>query len=168
MKKNKKTIVSAVSAFALLLNLFLPAAAWAYTVSLPSLTNGGSMNIDVNEILQEANYSSITNLAQTASSDITKSTEQRFGINDNVWRAGQRKATAPRMELFFDNTNPKVGEKVTAHAVPEFFKNDPQNLYYTWYIMHTTDGKFNQRPTAYLRGKKKRPRSWRAETMIPT
>ncbi|MCX6762738.1 MAG: hypothetical protein NT093_03065 [Candidatus Moranbacteria bacterium] len=154
MKKNKKTIVSAVSAFALLLNLFLPAAAWAYTVSLPSLTNGGSMNIDVNEILQEANYSSITNLAQNASTDITKSTEQRFGINDNVWRAGQRKATAPRMELFFDNTNPKVGEKVTAHAVPEFFKNDPQNLYYTWYIMHTTDGKIQSATNSISEGKK--------------
>jgi hypothetical protein len=154
MKKNKKIIVSAVSALALLLNLFLPAAALAYTVGLPSLTYGGSVNIDVNKILQEANYSSITQIAQDSSSDITQSTEQRFGINDNIWRTGQRKVTAPRMELFFDNTNPKVGEKVTAHAVPEFFKNDPQNLYYTWYIIHTKDGKIQTATNIIADGKK--------------
>lgn len=154
MKKNKKVIVSMFSVFALLLNLFLPAAALAYTVSLPSLMNGGSMDIDVNEILQEANYSSITQIAQDASTDITKSTEQRYGITDDIWRTALRKATAPRTELFFDNTNPKVGEKVTAHAIPEFFKNDPQNIYYTWYIIHTKDGKIQTATNSISEGKK--------------
>jgi len=154
MKKNKKIIVSMFSVFALLLNLFLPAASLAYTISLPSLLNGGSMDIDVNEILQEANYSSITQIAQDASTDITKSTEQRYGITDDIWRTALRKATTPRTELFFDNTNPKIGEKVTAHAIPEFFKNDPQNIYYTWYIIHTKDGKIQTATNSVSEGKK--------------
>lgn len=154
MKKNKKTIVSMFSVFALLLNLFLPATAWAYTVGLPSLSNGGSVNINVNDILQEANYSSISNLSQNASTDITQSTEQRYGVTEDVWRSAMRKGSAPRMEIFFDNTNPKPGEKVTAHAIPEFFKNDPQNLYYTWYIIHTTDGKIQSATNSIADGKK--------------
>jgi hypothetical protein len=133
MKKNKKIIVSAVSVLALLLNLFLPAAAWAYTLSLPSLTSGGSINIDVNDILQEVDTTGI--------SSVSSQLEDRYGLNKDTWKTAQLKATAPRVEIFFDNTNPKVGEKVTAHAVPEFFKNDPHNLYYTWYIVHTTDGR---------------------------
>jgi hypothetical protein len=154
MKKNKKTILSAVSAVALVLNLFLPAAALAYTQSIPSLTNGGSMDIKVNDILQEANYSSITQMLRDASVDVFSSTEQRYGISDDVWRTAKRKMDAPRMELFFNNTNPKPGEKVTAHAIPEFFKNDPQNLYYTWYIIHTKDGKIQNATNSIAEGKK--------------
>jgi len=154
MKKNKKTIISAISALALVLNLFLPAAAWAYTQSLPSLMNPTEVNVNVNEILREANYSSLTQLAQNASTDITESTEQRYGITDDIWRTAERKMSAPRTELFFDNTNPKVGEKVTAHAIPEFFKNDPQNIYYTWYLIHTKDGKIQTATNSIAEGKK--------------
>ena len=75
-----------------------------------------------------------------AATQVATSLEQRYGFTKDVWRTAQRKGSAPRVEISFDNTNPKVGEKVTAHAIPEFFKNDPQNLYYTWYIIHTTDG----------------------------
>ena len=154
MKKNKKRIVSVFSAFALLLNLFLPTAAWAYSLSLPGLMYGGNVDIDVNDILGEARYTSITDLARNASTDISESTEQRFGITDDIWRTAERKISAPRMELFFDNTNPKAGEKVTAHAVPEFFKNDPQNLYYTWYVIHTKDGKIESATNSIADGKK--------------
>ncbi|MFH0930207.1 MAG: hypothetical protein V1814_03070 [Candidatus Moraniibacteriota bacterium] len=69
----------------------------------------------------------------------TQQIENRYGFDQNVWRNAKRKVSAPRVEIFFDNTNPKPGEKVTAHAVPEFFKNDSQNLYYTWYIIHAND-----------------------------
>ena len=50
MNKNKKTILSLISFAALLLNLLLPAVTQAYTVSLPGLASGGSVNIDVNKI----------------------------------------------------------------------------------------------------------------------
>jgi len=72
--------------------------------------------------------------------DIYKEIENRYGFDQDIWRKAKRKVDAPRVEIFFDNTNPKPGEKVTAHAVPEFFKNDSQNLYYTWYLIHTKDG----------------------------
>ena len=154
MEKNKKTIVSVISVFVLVMNLFLPVVAQAYTQSLPSLFDGGSMDIDVNKILQEANYSSISQISKDASADISESTEKRYGISDDIWRTAERKTNAPRMEIFFDNTNPKPSEKVTVHAVPEFFKNDPQNLYYTWYIIRTKDGKSQTATNSVADGKR--------------
>jgi hypothetical protein len=153
MKKNKKTIVSAISALALLSNLFLPTAAWAYSFNVgPYQTS-----INVNDILREANYNSLSDLVNGAADDVSEniiqSTEERFGFTDDLWRAATRKMSAPRVEIFFDNTNPKPGEKVTAHAVPEFFKNDPQNIYYTWYIIHTKDGDIKTATNSIKEGK---------------
>jgi len=124
MKKNKQTIPVLVSVLALIANLALPAGALAYTFSLPRLTDPGSVTIDVSEIARDA----------------STAIEDRYGFTSDVWRTAQRKASVPKVELFFDNSNPVEGGKVTAHAIPEFFKNDPQNLYYTWYIIHTKNG----------------------------
>ena len=77
---------------------------------------------------------------ETISARIMQNVEDRYGFDQDIWRRAQRKKDAPRAEIFFDNTNPKQGDKVTATAVPKFFKNDPHNLYYTWYIIHTKDG----------------------------
>lgn len=154
MKTKKKIIISVFSVFALLANLFPFAAAQAYTMSLPGLMSGGSVDIDVNDILQEANFSSISQLSGDAATDITGQTEERYGLSENIWRTAKRKSSAPRVEIFFDNTNPKVGEKVTAHAMPEFFKNDPQNLYYTWYLIHTNDGTSQTATNSVESGKK--------------
>lgn len=154
MKKNKKQIISCIFVLTLTLNLFLPAAAWAYDFQMPGTSGLVTVSIDVNKILQEAHFPSISQISKDASTDITKSTEQRYGINSDLWRTAERKVDAPRVELFFDNTNPKPGEKVTAHAVPEFFKNDPQNLYYTWYIIHTKDGKVESATNSIADGKK--------------
>lgn len=148
MKINKKTI-SIASITALVLNLFLPAFAWAYTFSIPSLLYGGSVNIDVNKIIQEANLTSTSSITGMAS----QSSEQRYGINEDIWRTAKRKVPGPRVEIFFDNTNPKPGEKVTAHVLPEFFKNDPQNLYYTWYLIHTKDGTIQSATNSIRDGK---------------
>ncbi|MFA6284977.1 MAG: hypothetical protein WC643_00385 [Parcubacteria group bacterium] len=127
MKKNKKIAVASILA----LSLVFPFSAWAYVVgSFPYI---GTVSINVNEILQEVN--------ETGISSVASQMENRYGVNQDAWRTAKRKETAPRMELFFDNTNPKAGEKVTVHAVPEFFKNDPQNLYYTWYIVHKRECK---------------------------
>jgi hypothetical protein len=129
MKKNKKIAIALI----LILSLFSPFSTFAYIVDLGKYI--GKPDIDVNEIMQEANSTGISNITDLGS----QSTEQRYGINENVWRSAERKESAPKVELFFDNTNPKPGEKVTAHAVPEFFKNDPQDLYYTWYLIHKSD-----------------------------
>ena len=125
-----------LSILALGLNLIFPAFAQAYTFNVGPY----STSIDVNQIMQEANFSSISQLTSDALLNSTKSTEERYGFNENFLRSAKRKIGAPRVDIFFDNTNPKAGEKVTARAIAEFFKNDPQNLYYTWYLIHTKDG----------------------------
>jgi len=120
MKTNKQ-IVRLFFVLAFLFSNFFPTGnALAYSFNIPGGW-GGSMSIDVPTI------------AKQAASEM----ENRYGFNQDEWRRAKRKVYAPRVEISFDNTNPKSGEKVTAHAVPEFFKNDPQNLYYTWYIIHT-------------------------------
>jgi len=144
MKKNKKIAVASI----LVLSLVFPFSTWAYVVgNFPYI---GEVRINVNEILQEANFSSVSQITK----DAVKENEERYGINKDILRTAKRKVDAPRMEIFFDNTNPKSGEKVTAHAVPEFFKNDPQNLYYTWYIVHTTDGSIETATNSIESGKK--------------
>ncbi|MDD3733127.1 MAG: hypothetical protein PHU88_12205, partial [candidate division Zixibacteria bacterium] len=139
MKINKKIISSAFS-LALALNLLLPSFSQAYSFNVGPY----STSVNVNEILQEANFSSLSQLTGDLTTNTlensTEGIEERYGFNENVWRTAKRKMSAPRADIFFDNANPKPGEKVTAHAIPEFFKNDPQNLYYTWYIIHTEDG----------------------------
>ncbi|HBU25652.1 MAG: hypothetical protein UX02_C0001G0212 [Candidatus Moranbacteria bacterium GW2011_GWC1_45_18] len=136
MKKNRKLISTITTSVFIFLNLvsFSPKTAEAFSCSL---WDGCTVNV-----AEETNNA--INQTLTRTNDITEnflsSSENRYGINENVWRTAQRKTTPPKVELFFDNTNPKAGEKVTAHAMPEFFKNDPQNLYYTWYLIHTEDG----------------------------
>ena len=148
MRKNKKIIVSVISVAVLVSNLLFPAFAQAFSFSIPTL---GSVNINVNDILGEAaNSSNLSNIASKTSAD----TEKRYGIDQDILRQAQRKVSSPRVEIFFDNTNPKPGEKVTAHATPEFFKNDPQNLYYTWYIIHTKDGSIKTATNSISDGKR--------------
>jgi hypothetical protein len=126
--KNKKIMHSTVIFMFLLANIlsFNTVLAYSFPVSL----NGWSGNVSVPE-------STVSQMVTNSAADI----EDRYGFNEDVWRNAQKKEDAPKVEIFFDNTNPKVGEKVTATAVPEFFKNDSQNLYYTWYIIHTKDGR---------------------------
>jgi hypothetical protein len=66
--------------------------------------------------------------------------EERYGYDTNMMRRANRKINAPAAEVYFNNTSPKEGEKVTATAVPKFFKNSNENLYYTWFIIHDEDG----------------------------
>ncbi|OGI27731.1 MAG: hypothetical protein A2359_02730 [Candidatus Moranbacteria bacterium RIFOXYB1_FULL_43_19] len=131
-KRNKKLFSALTAFFLIVFNVFSfnPKAAQAFSCYLP-----GICNVDVAEETDNA-----LNQTLTRTDDIFSSVEERYGFSKDIWRVAQRKETAPRVELFFDNTNPKPGEKVTAHAMPEFFKNDPQNLYYTWYLIHTDDG----------------------------
>ena len=132
MKKNKKFLSTLAIFFLLLLNFvsFSPGVARAFSCSFP-----GTCTFDVAEETNDA-----LDQVLTRTEDIFSSAETRYGFTEDSWRVAQRKYSTPKVEIFFDNTNPKVGEKVTAHAMPEFFKNDPQNLYYTWYLIHTRNG----------------------------
>jgi hypothetical protein len=128
MKKYKKIIL--FLAFAL--GFSSPFSTLAYSFNVGPF----STSVDVNQILQEVNQNSISSLTDLS----TQSVEERYGFTSDIWATAQRKANAPKVELFFDNSNPVEGEKVTAHAIPEYFRNDPQNLYYTWYLIHAEGG----------------------------
>lgn len=74
--------------------------------------------------------------------------EERFGFDENSLRRGNKKKMAPTVDVSFNKTNPQEGEKVTALAAPKGFKNSMENLYYTWYIIHTdADGNYTNTVT---------------------
>lgn len=58
---------------------------------------------------------------------------QDFGEGFNV---ANTKGQAPSVMIFFSPANPKEGEKITATALPTFFQNQKENLYFTWYLKH--------------------------------
>ena len=63
--------------------------------------------------------------------------EDRYGYDKDMLRRSKKKEATPTVEIHFDKTNPKEGEKVTAIAVVKHFKTDSENLYFTWYLRHT-------------------------------
>ena len=67
---------------------------------------------------------------------IMKHTEDELGIDKDIFRRMIKKPDAPTVDIVFAPTNPKVGEKVTAFAVPRNFKNSKEKLYFTWYLVH--------------------------------
>ena len=148
MKKQKKKIAAVVSFFSMIFSLAFPFASRAYSFPVPY----GSLNIDSGQML-------------SMSREIMQEAENRYGFDQDVWRTAKRKVNAPRVEVFFDNTNPKPGEKVTANAVPEFFKNDPQNLYYTWYLIHTRNGTPGTAENSISEGKRGGSRDSRARRL---
>lgn len=62
---------------------------------------------------------------------INKESAQSYGENMNV---SETKGNAPEVQLFFTPNDPKVGQEISAKAVPMYFSNAPKNLYFTWYL----------------------------------
>lgn len=75
-------------------------------------------------------------------SGVLDEVERRYGYDPNILRRSKRKVYVPEVNISFDKSDPKEGEKVTATAVPGNFKDPAEELYYTWYIVHT-DGDGN-------------------------
>ena len=72
---------------------------------------------------------------------VASTLEQRYNINgDSVrdtmqsFNVNGRKKTTPEVSIFFSPSDPKSGTKVTARAMPIYFSNSPEMLYYTWYL----------------------------------
>ncbi|MCD6149437.1 hypothetical protein J7J13_01470 [bacterium] len=60
-------------------------------------------------------------------------TMQEYGENMNVsWNKG----SAPEVMVTFSPSDPKMGEKITATALPMYFSTPSESLYYTWYLKH--------------------------------
>ncbi len=50
------------------------------------------------------------------------------------------KKPTPEVSLFFNPSDPKDGEKISAKAFPMYFSNNENELYYTWYLKHVECG----------------------------
>ncbi|MDO9231230.1 MAG: hypothetical protein Q7U36_01965 [bacterium] len=48
-----------------------------------------------------------------------------------------QKKTGPQVSLFFVPANPDEGEKITVTASPTYFMNDPNDLFYTWFLKNS-------------------------------
>ncbi len=93
---------------------------------------------------------------------VTNQIEKKYNINPNSVRdvmqsfnvSGQKK-TVPEVSIFFSSSDPRSGEKLTAKAMPMYFSNAPESLYYTWYLKrkdcnaarcdYNNDGKYNSK-----------------------
>lgn len=79
---------------------------------------------------------------------INKDVLKGYGENLN---SSDRKVQAPTVQIFFSPTDPKPGQEITARAFPQFFINNREKLYFTWYIKRK-DGS-------------SRPADWKIEAM---
>lgn len=52
------------------------------------------------------------------------------------FNTADNKKPSPEVSLFFNPSDPKAGEKLSAKAFPIYFTNSEQDLYYTWYLKH--------------------------------
>jgi hypothetical protein len=75
--------------------------------------------------------------------DVMRDIEERYHLNresiqeqGETFNVGEQKALAPQVMLYFTPTDPKPGEKLTADALPIYFGNPKEKLYYTWYLKH--------------------------------
>ncbi len=77
--------------------------------------------------------------------DVAGDLEKRYHLNlgsmqsmGEGFNVSEAKKTAPQVMIFFNPTDPKVGEKITAEAVPMYFQNPKEKLYFTWFLKHKT------------------------------
>lgn len=77
-------------------------------------------------------------------SSVATQLEQRYNMNlGSVQDLGQSfnvandKKLTPEVSLFFSPSDPKPGAKLSAKALPVYFSNTNEAMYYTWYLKHT-------------------------------
>lgn len=78
-----------------------------------------------------------------SANEVAADLEQRYHIDSaSVQSIGEGlnvadgKTTPPEVMLSFSPSNPKPGEKIIAKALPSYFSNQKESLYFTWYIKH--------------------------------
>lgn len=114
-KITKKIILISIICVEIILINMQPASA--------GLFGGGSPSINVNDIMGqiEARY------------HLNTASIQDFGEGFNV---GSQKTIAPEIKMFFTPSAPRLGEKITATALPTGFQDGKEDLYFTWYLKH--------------------------------
>ncbi len=82
-------------------------------------------------------------LVDIDATSVLQQIEERYHLNrESLMNMGEgfnvsdTKKYVPQVMFFFDPTDPKMGEKITAEALPMYFNSNKENLYYTWYLKH--------------------------------
>jgi hypothetical protein len=85
--------------------------------------------------------SSVLAVKIPSASSVASQLEKRYHLDAEALRnlgeglnVSETKKTPPQVMLFFNPTDPKLGEKVTAEALPMYFSNPKESLYFTWYL----------------------------------
>lgn len=95
-----------------------------------------------------------------SATEIATELEQRYHVSSSsIQNMGESlnvsadKSTAPQVMIFFEPSEPREGKKLTARALPMYFQNPKEKLYYTWYIKHgPTDSDSNWNKNENLNG----------------
>ncbi len=89
------------------------------------------------------NISPVLAISIPSPSSVASQLEKRYHLNlDSIRDQGETfnvadtKKTTPQVMLSFSPSDPKPGEKLTVQALPMYFGNANENLYYTWYLKH--------------------------------
>ncbi|MFZ2299640.1 MAG: hypothetical protein WAW00_00720 [Candidatus Moraniibacteriota bacterium] len=76
-----------------------------------------------------------------SASQMAAELEARYHVNlgsaqnqGELFNVSDTKKLAPEVSLFFNPSDPKEGEKITARAFPIYFTNTEASLYYGWYL----------------------------------
>ncbi|MFH0969728.1 MAG: hypothetical protein V1804_04425 [Patescibacteria group bacterium] len=76
-------------------------------------------------------------------SQVASELEQRYHIDissmqdmSESFNVSSNKSTVPQVMVSFSPDAPREGEKITAQAIPMYFTNPSEKLYYTWYLKH--------------------------------
>ncbi len=115
LRKKQKLFLSSILVLELLFSSALPASAGLFGGG-PSIPSASSVFSDM-----EKRYHLDTGTIQNQG--------ESFNVSDT-------KQPSPDVTLFFNPSDPKAGEKITAKAFPMYFSNKETSLYYTWYIKH--------------------------------
>jgi hypothetical protein len=88
-------------------------------------------------------------------SEVAAQMEARYHVNlASVQNMGEEfnvsanKINAPEVMLFFTPPDPKEGETITAEALPMYFSNPAEKLYYTWYLVRKECRELTDSPSA--------------------
>ena len=92
-------------------------------------------------------------------SQVASELENRYHINvgsvqnqSELFNVANQKKTVPEVSLFFSPSGPKSGQKITASALPSFFANEKENLYFSWYLKRK-DCDIDGSPSSAIRAK---------------
>ena len=135
MKKTNSLRLIAITQILFLVLPFFMSPAKAQSITDVSLDNWSGMSDPLSSTLTD----STPGMTQQALGEVLKS----FGLGEEPFReAGEfmnawpNKKQAPEVQLLFSPTSPEIGDKITATALPKYFKTPKESLYFNWYLKH--------------------------------